>query len=577
MNKRLFIAFGLFFAFMLVFQMVFMPKPQPAKPGQGSATNSNITRRATAPVPDADMKNEPVSGDIVKKAALSEVSTGLLSVGLNRVDGTVSSLRFSKYREGGTNINFIEKSIPYLRNFRVLVPGITQAALQPEVVFDYKKINADNHRFSHTYKNGPAAGLRVTKEYRFYKDKYYFDLSVEVKNTRAKAWKNNYRDREYFSVVWGSPINWRKDKTQSGTYDVQEFVYSKSDGDVEDTSDNKDQLGVVKWAGLKDRYFLLSVIPIEPDGSLRGIPNQASFYQVADGKNKIKTFGLVYPNLERNSLTADARKMTYRIFLGPIKYDLLAADEFVDRKYSFENVLTSFPVVRQISILLEKLIFLIQGAVSNFGIVIILVTLLLKILLYPLTHKSAVSMKKMQLIQPKLTALKEQYKNSGDPRLMNQKMMELYKKEGVNPMGGCLPLLLQLPIFIALYQVLPRLVDMKDVSFLWIRDLSSPDTLFTISAFKNIPLLPYHFNLLPLIMTAVSIFQSKYSQAKSGPQTAQQAQQGKMMMMMPIMFLFLFWSMPSGLVLYWTVQNVLSIIEQHFINKKYDAQLAEAK
>ena len=161
-----------------------------------------------------------------------------------------------------------------------------------------------------------------------------------------------------------------------------------------------------------------------------------------------------------------------------------------------------------------------------------------------------------------------------DPRLMNQKMMELYKKEGVNPMGGCLPLLLQLPIFIALYQVLPRLVDMKDVAFLWIKDLSSPDTLFYIPAFKNIPLLPYGFNLLPLIMTAVSLIQSRMSQKSSGPQSAQQAQQNKMMLMMPVMFLFLFWNMPSGLVLYWTIQNIFSIVEQSFINKKYAAKTA---
>jgi YidC/Oxa1 family membrane protein insertase len=180
-------------------------------------------------------------------------------------------------------------------------------------------------------------------------------------------------------------------------------------------------------------------------------------------------------------------------------------------------------------------------------------------------------MRKMQLIQPKLNALREQFKN--DPKRLNEETMKMYKKEGVNPMGGCLPMLLQLPVFIALYQVLPRLADLKNSSFLWIQDLSSPDTVATISMFRDIPLLPYHLNILPLIMTLLSVGQSMLtsSKKKGQPQDPMQKQQSKMMLFMPLLFLFLFWNMPSGLVLYWTVQTIMSIAQQAYINRKYTA------
>ena len=557
MNKRLFLAFGLFFVFMLVFQTLFMKQqPQKKKPTVSVKTNTR-----PAPVKKA------MNADKVKNADIKSVSTGLLSVGLSRVDGTVSSIRFAKYKEAGKNINFVEKSVPFLRNFRVLFPGVKDANTQEEVLFRHKKINAMTHEFSHTYKKGPRKGIRVVKTYRFFKDKYYFDLALKVENRSGKQWKN---PGKLYSVVWGSPINWRADKKKSGTYDVKKYIYCQSDGDIEDLDDDKNP-GSVNWIGIKDRYFLFSVIPVKnASGTISSSGKVGRFHSW--GKDKKKS-AISFEFDEKTLVDKQPEESRFRVFLGPMKYDLLTTDDFENNRYHFSNVLVTFPIVRQISIVFEKLIFAVYGFVSNFGIVIILVTFILKLVLYPLTHKSVVSMKKMQLIQPKIAALKEQMK-SQDPRLMNQKMMELYKKEGVNPMGGCLPLLLQLPIFIALYQVLPRLVDMKDVAFLWIKDLSSPDTLFYIPAFKNIPLLPYGFNLLPLIMTAVSIIQSRMSQKSSGPQTAQQAQQNKMMLMMPVMFLFLFWNMPSGLVLYWTVQNVLSIVEQSFINKKYAAKAA---
>jgi YidC/Oxa1 family membrane protein insertase len=157
------------------------------------------------------------------------------------------------------------------------------------------------------------------------------------------------------------------------------------------------------------------------------------------------------------------------------------------------------------------------------------------------------SMKKMQALQPLMNKLKEKYPD--DPQKQQQEMMKLYKEHKVNPMGGCLPLLVQIPVFFALYTMLRATVELRGASFLWIKDLSMPDTIFDLG---GIPVNP-----LPLVMTATTLWQQKLTPTANVDPTQQ-----KMMMLMPVMFLFFFYSMSSGLVLYWTVQNLLSILQQ---------------
>jgi YidC/Oxa1 family membrane protein insertase len=177
-------------------------------------------------------------------------------------------------------------------------------------------------------------------------------------------------------------------------------------------------------------------------------------------------------------------------------------------------------------------------------------------------------MRKMSALQPKISEIKDRFKNN--PTEMNKATQALYKKEKINPMGGCLPLLLQLPIFYGLYNALSEMIELRNQGFLWIKDLSLPDTVATVKS--ALPLLGYRIgeqgftdiNILPFVMTATTLLQSKLT---SGDQTAQQ---GKMMTyLFPIMFFFIFWNMPSGLVLYWTIQNILTIGQQYFIDLRF--------
>jgi YidC/Oxa1 family membrane protein insertase len=189
------------------------------------------------------------------------------------------------------------------------------------------------------------------------------------------------------------------------------------------------------------------------------------------------------------------------------------------------------------------------GFVGSFGWSIILLTVIVRTVFYPVTAKANVSMRKMQSIGPKVQAIREKYKDN--PQMLNMKTMELYREEQVNPFGGCLPILLQIPVFFALYATLEGAVQLRQVPFLWCTDLAAPDTIFSIPLyFFNLPVNP-----LVLAMTGLMIIQQRMTPMSADPM------QKKMMMAMPIIMLLFLYNLPSGLTLYWTVSNFFSIVQ----------------
>ena len=202
---------------------------------------------------------------------------------------------------------------------------------------------------------------------------------------------------------------------------------------------------------------------------------------------------------------------------------------------------------------------------GNYGISIILLTLIVRTIFYPVSAKANSSMKKMQIVQPQLKEIKEKYKDN--PQLMNTKMMELYRKEGINPMGGCLPMLFQIPVFIALYHALYGAVQLRQASFLWAKDLAQPDTIATLNLyFFQLPINP-----LVLVMTLLMIIQQHITPMSGDPM------QKKMMFFMPIVMLLFLYDLPSGLTLYWTVSNCFSIVQLKLQHKNNSALTAVAQ
>jgi len=287
---------------------------------------------------------------------------------------------------------------------------------------------------------------------------------------------------------------------------------------IEKASSNRIFNGMINWAGFKTKYFIISVLP----------ENYAT--ETVVGKfNDLPFVSTRYNN-----------KVT--VYAGPLEYNKL-----VLAKKGFENsIYFGMTLLRPISKGIFFTIVFLHKGIRNYGLVIIIFTILMMLILSPINMVSYKSMRSMSKIQPEIAKLRQKYKK--DPQKLNAATMELYKKYGVNPFSGCLPLLIQMPVFFALYAVLNSTIELKGAPFaLWIKDLSLRDPYF----------------ILPILMGITMFIQQKFF----SPQGATSEQRG-LTFMMPIILTFIFASLPSGLVLYWFVYNLLMILQQYFIKKQ---------
>lgn len=300
----------------------------------------------------------------------------------------------------------------------------------------------------------------------------------------------------------------------------------------------------VKFIGFRDQYFCAIIEPVE-------IAASAYVKKITPEESEVGIMSNV-GNLNPGSQIGHS----YRIYLGP--QDLKVISSFSS---DWTNIIY-FGTFDFIAQLLLQLLGFFYSIVHNWGLALITLSIAVYFLLFPLSIKQMRSMKEMQVLQPKIEALRKELKDN--PQKLNKEIMELYKEHKVNPLSGCLPLLLQMPIFFALYQALIRSVALRGAHFLWIKDLSSPDKLFV---FKNsLPFLGNQVNILPILMAIGMFVQQKISMAKA---TGDAAQQQKIMsILMPIMFGVIFYQMPSGLVLYWFVNSILMLMYQFRINSQ---------
>ncbi len=387
------------------------------------------------------------------------------------------------------------------------------------------------------FRGSSPGGLDVSREYRFFDDEYRVDMEVRIKNRRAESRKVKValvwfeRMMESRSRAFAGPVamvNGKveeikkkeiKKKFEKGeevlvSGDIQWFGSSMAEGNVEDEK-------------MRKPFFLSLIVPKENEGlNLKiGMKDEKVMYGRA-----------VSP--ARSIPGGGEAVYSYELYLGPKVIALLkelnvGAEEVV--RYGWFT-----PVAK----ILLYFVNLTHKVTKNYGVDIIIISILLKILFWPLTKKSYVSMKAMQKVQPEMAMLRERYKD--DKTRLNREMMDLYKRRKVNPLGGCLPMVVQIPIFIALYWGLMGSIELRHAPFIfWIKDLSYRDPIY----------------VSPILMGASMLWQQKMTPTMGDPR------QAKMMMLMPIIFTFLFLSFPSGLVVYWLVSNVLTIGQQHLTNK----------
>ena len=319
------------------------------------------------------------------------------------------------------------------------------------------------------------------------------------------------------------------------------------------------------WIAAKNKFFVQILTPQNP-GSAAGF----DFFVRRDGEGKKMTESEVTAALQFDSELIGAGETfsrTVQSYIGPKDFSSLK-NLGMEQSEVMEFKSTGFwrfmnPVMYPIKLgLLWGLTHF--ALFGSYGIAILILTVIVRIIFWPLTHKSTESMKRMQELQPQMAAIKEKYKDN--PQRIQQETMALYKENKVNPMGGCLPMFIQIPVFIALFAVLRSAIELRYSSFLWIKDLSEPENLFA----GMIPVAG-SLNILPIFMAATMMWQQKLTTGANAAATPEQQQQQKMMaVMMPVMMLFLFYKMPSGLVLYWTTSQVI-MIAQLLIKKKKDA------
>jgi YidC/Oxa1 family membrane protein insertase len=304
------------------------------------------------------------------------------------------------------------------------------------------------------------------------------------------------------------------------------------------------------WIAMVQHYFVSAFIP--PQKAQRDVFSKKvgdNLYAVGS----ILPLGTVAPNA---SVTMDSQ-----LYSGPTVSKTLQA------------IAPGLDLVRDyghLTVIAEPIFWLmthIHNLVGNWGWTIILLTVLIKLVFFPLSAASYRSMAKMKAVSPKMQSIRERHK--GDPQAMNREMMALYKTEKINPLGGCLPIVVQIPVFIALYWVLLGSVEMRQAPFaLWVTDLSAPDRFF--NELFNFSFFGYPIGLLPIMMGATMIIQTRLNPEPPDPV------QAKIMKIMPVAFSIFFFVFPAGLVLYWLVNNVLSIAQQWHINRALEGGKAAA-
>ncbi|MDZ7796404.1 MAG: membrane protein insertase YidC [Candidatus Marinimicrobia bacterium] len=416
------------------------------------------------------------------------------------------------------------------------------------------------HKNTLSYTIETEEGIQLEKRFTFYPHRYDFNMDVIITDYLQKmaglkytvAWndgfaitENNVSDDIMYSAVYA----------QMGYELVKQEMKKVKNGEAETIKTN----GQTDWLLFKSKYFSGFIAPRDE----KGIRSELMLYKEDDKRDFTARIdmGLSKSNYQKNS---------FLIGLVPTEKALLSSYDM-----EFEKTMNwGGKIIKPFSIALHWLLEFFYRLIPNYGVVILVISVVIKIITYPLTHKSYSSMKRMQLVQPKIKELQEKYKNN--KQVLQQKTMELYKKEKVNPMGGCLPMLLQLPLLYGLFIVFRTAIEFRGAPFmLWIQDLSAPDAMFSFG--MNIPLLGSDFNLLPVLMTVLMVVQQKMS-GNTNAGTPQQAQQQKMMMwLMPGMLFFLFYNFPSGLVLYYLTFNALTILQQKFIiNKQVEESFSKS-
>jgi YidC/Oxa1 family membrane protein insertase len=556
MEKRAILAIVLSLLVVVVWSLVFAPAPPPIDvpptPQQGRETSPETPRPSGSSAPQG-VSETPAPAPGASPGAVREtivtVDTGVAQLALSSLGAGVKAVQLHDYRVT------LDKEAPPITI--APVPGVSGIPLTAELRLGQRVTSLENLDFvpstaavtlsqkqpegTVTFRGQISPGVTVLRTFQFHHNSYDFTVSTQIEGLSPTG-------EASLALLWGPGLLQQAEENSGRQGETKAESRGLVRGKIfheapEKVGETKTWDGDVTWIALADTYFAVALIPQEPTA------NAALVRRLREDALEVSL---------RTPLGGEQFTQTVRVYVGPKKqYILQAVHPSLDRLIDLGFF---SPLARP----MMQLLLLINAAVHNFGITIILVTILIKIVFWPLTQKSYTSMQAMQKLQPKMQELQVVYKD--DKPALNRAMMQLYRDNKVNPMGGCLPMLIQIPFFFAFYNALLYSIELRHAPFIcwenklfWVGrgicDLSVYDPSY----------------VTPLLMGVTMFLQQKMTPTVGDPT------QAKIMQFMPLIFLFFFLNAPAGLVIYWLMNNVLSIVQQVYVNRSRRLQATAAE
>jgi YidC/Oxa1 family membrane protein insertase len=551
-QSRLLIAIVLSLAIFLAWQFIFAPDEaerqakkveSPAVEEKQAAKDTEKPYKEAVETP-ALVEQSTVEETPLQIAATVTVDTPLYQAKISENGAVFYSFLLKNYREK------VQKDAPFKQILTgdetvgigrlgfsgKSIAGLDKAVFTANLATGQLDVNDSPRNLTFSWRS--PDGIVIEKTYKFAPDTYAIGMEVIIKNSSGRG----IQDRLFVSLNAKAPGDKRMYAFEGPSALINDELKEIKTKKLKDQNTFE---GKIKWVALQSRYFMSGLIPDQIE--------EASLHLALKSD---KFVAARYRQPETAIQPGTQYTYNYQLFMGPKRIEELKnvgndLNKVVDFGW--------FDILAKPCLWLMNLFY---SVIPNYGVAIIVLTLLVKILLWPLGQKSYKSMSEMKKIQPLMKEIREKYKD--DKQRMNQEVMGLYRTYKINPLGGCLPMVVQLPVFFALYRMLYEAIELRHAPFfLWIDDLAAPDRLFRFDF--SIPFMepPYGIPVLTIVMGASMLLQQKMSPPMGD------ATQAKMMMFMPIIFTFIFINFSSGLVLYWLVNNILSIAQQYYTQKKY--------
>ncbi|MBF0231980.1 MAG: membrane protein insertase YidC [Desulfamplus sp.] len=576
-QKRLFMAIILSIVVIAGWNILFVgPETNKQQSQVENTSNSGVENPSTSPAGSAVKDFSPVNGANTNTSADGstpltdgsgfsssqvpanfrdiKISSPIYDINISEKQASVTSLILKMFKEGTQNNSPFKQMIAPELNAGLFsldlegksIQGLDNAIFRADTESTDIYLGDGEKKLSFSWVS--PHGIVVEKIYSFSASTYLIGLDIIIKNGSGMPLKD--------AVEISMPFALTKEGaafSQFGAYGPEAYINGTLETvaptdiqeNARDNKSDKNRLqGTVEWAGNGDRYFISCIIPLNPVESTIKLSGTDSFVIT----RYIQSMERVDPGKQI--------QLSFQCYMGPKSLKVLG---------EYKNNLKKAINFGWFDILAKPCLIgmnMIHDFIPNYGIAIIILTILIKLAFWPLGTKSYKSMNDMRKLQPIMNQIREKYKD--DKQRMNQEVMNLYKTYKVNPMSGCLPMLVQMPIFFALYRMLYQAIELRHAPFIgWINDLSSPDRLFNFDLAIPFMHAPYGIPVLTIIMGASMFLQQKMAPAVGDPT------QAKIMMFMPLFMTVIFINFPSGLVLYWLVNNLISIGQQYYIQKKF--------